>query len=892
VDFDALRAAVVPGAAVVGRWPGVICVAECADRHVLRQLLEVCASASGGEPGRTLARRLAGWLGGSDAPGDGLRFGTVAVTGGDSRARGEQWAVFLYGPVGLVVPDRQVALSGAQSVAWTDRLLPRPDAPVVLALEGGPIPPGVVDGVHDLRAGVVPAAGVVLVPGGDDRSADAADELGRNRADDPRWPDAGPADRPRWAPEPSAAPAEGLFPGDTPGNGVPSRTSFDTIDGGYGRYEGGDPERTNGNGRAHLRPVPSNGVAHRGWAPRRGSLDVDRDQDAAEQRRGRRGEDEPTEAAPPRSERPEERRLPPEHDDPRGPETTTSPSIGDDLGAEHGIDGPGIDRPHDDRPRNGLNGHRTNGAAYNLLGGAPEPAPREAEPERSPWSDGRDLGRPDRIEGWFATRDDSGTESDLSAVGPTELRRRRHGRPEDDAAHDDEPAAETSREGADVEQGDRRSGDQGEFGSGSGEDDRVEPADRRPHGGVSNRTDSRGGVSDRADRADPDGGTNRGDTNRGDVNRGDVNRVDFTRADFTPADFTRADPNGGDPTGGGSNGGGLNGGGANGGGLNGDGPDRTGVDRTGLNRANPNRAGLDRAGRDRTDPNRAGLNRADLNRGDPDRSDPPGAGPHGGDAHGAGANGAPSGGDPSGGDAIRGDLDGSGDGTPRLGVPRAAEVAPEQDPHATLVGVEPPHTTALRSEQILGVAPGEVERPALDDGPATGGLAVDARPDEPQVHGYLCGRGHLNDPRAQFCGMCGMPMDEQPGPPTLGPRPPLGLLVFDDGATYTVDAEYLMGRMPEADVRVTSGDLRPLALEDTSGAVSRVHAQIVVDGWDALIVDAGSRNGTFVSPPSEQVWTQLPAGETHRLVPGTRVRIGGRSFQFEAAGGGHPGDGH
>ncbi|MFD1533015.1 hypothetical protein, partial [Pseudonocardia aurantiaca] len=169
MEFDALRAAVVPGAAVVGRWPGVVCVAECADRQVLRQLLDVCASAAGPEPGRALARRLTMWLGGQDAPGDGLRFGTVAVTAGDSRSaalRGEQWAVFLYGPVGLVVPDRQVALSGAQAVAWTDRLLPRPDVPVVLALEGGPIPPGVIDGVHDLRSGVVPGAGAVLVPGG------------------------------------------------------------------------------------------------------------------------------------------------------------------------------------------------------------------------------------------------------------------------------------------------------------------------------------------------------------------------------------------------------------------------------------------------------------------------------------------------------------------------------------------------------------------------------------------------------------------------------------------------------------------------------------------------------------------------------------------------------
>jgi pSer/pThr/pTyr-binding forkhead associated (FHA) protein len=144
---------------------------------------------------------------------------------------------------------------------------------------------------------------------------------------------------------------------------------------------------------------------------------------------------------------------------------------------------------------------------------------------------------------------------------------------------------------------------------------------------------------------------------------------------------------------------------------------------------------------------------------------------------------------------------------------------------------------------------GAPDEPELEDGTATGGLVVDDRQDD----------------SAQ--------------------RPPVGLLVFDDGATYTVDAEYLMGRMPEADPRVASGAIRSLALEDTSGAVSRVHAQIVLNGWEALLVDVGSRNGTFVSPPGEQGWTQLPAGETHLLVPGTRVRIGGRSFQFEAPSG-------
>jgi hypothetical protein len=676
VDFDALRAAVVPGAGVVGRWPGVVCVAECADRNVLRKLIDVCATASGHEPGRALARRLAMWLGGPDAPGDGLRFGTVAVTAGDARAggqRGEQWAVFLYGPVGLVVPDRQVALSGAQSVAWTDRLLPRPDAPVVLALEGGPIPPGLVDGVHDLRAGVVPGAGAVLVPNGDPGAVDVGDEAARTRPADSRWLDAGGAER-QWAPEAApTASGEGLYPGDATGNGLPSR-SLGPLESFQPGDQGG-AERSSG--RPHLRPVPSgsNGVAHRGWVPRRGSVS----------------------------------------DLGRAPDTDHGPAAGPRDRDPAVIDRPGeIREPEVEKPSdNGRNGARSgggilngaayengaahengapyeNGAAYDLLG-APEAPPQEGE--RSPWSDGRDrdASRPERIEGWFGASE-GGTETGLNAIGPAERRRRRHRLPDEDAL-----AAEGSAATPEAPAGDR-----------------GEAADERG--------------SD----------------------------------DFAPAGL------GADPAGFGSG----------------------SVDETRIGSIPPIAA------------------KPATSRGD------------------------------------EGSQDDSGDGTPRLGVPaqEAPQIHPLADPEPD---GETPRTTALRSERIMGAAP---EGPDREDAPATGGLAVD-RQEEP------------------------------------GPRPPIGLLVFDDGATYTVDAEYLMGRMPEADPRVASGELRSLALEDSSGAVSRVHAQIVVNGWEALLVDVGSRNGTFVSPPGEQGWTQLPAGETHRLVPGTRVRIGGRSFQFEAPSG-------
>jgi hypothetical protein len=730
VDFDALRAAVVPGAGVVARWPGVVCVAECADRQVMRQLLDVCATAAGAEPGRLLARRLAMWLGGADAPGDGLRFGTVAVTGGDARSggqRGEQWAVFLYGSVGLVVPDRQVALSGAQSVAWTDRLLPRPDAPVVLALEGGPIPPGLVDGVHDLRVGVVPGAGAVLVPSGDHGSGDLADEPARTRQAEPRWSEAGGGDR-SWSPEPApAATEDGFYSGDGAGNGLPSRGGLGAID----SYHPGDAGAERPSGRAHLRPVPSgsNGVAHRGWASRRGAVsdlsrtadrDHDHDRDRDHDHAAAPVDDSPVDTP----DRPEERREPElptrgigdehVHDDGRngsrtnGARTNGSRSNGDRTNGDRSNG----ERSNGERTNGARTNGAVNGASYDLLGGPEAPA---QDPERSPWSDerDRDSGRPDRIEGWFATGTDGGTEAGMGAVGPSDRRRRRHRLPDDDVVA-------------------------------------------------------------------VNGATN-GSTN------GAVNGALDGEAEVAPADL-------------------------------GEGADERGADD---------------------------FAPIDL----------------GSDAAAFGSNGTP---------AVEetrivagpvvepatppvGEDDGSGDGTPRLGVP-AQDVAPEAEQvhplaDAGAAGEDPPHTTALRSERILGAAPDEPERQALDDGVDTSGLVVEGRPEEaPQ-------------------------------------RPPVGLLVFDDGATYTVDAEYLMGRMPEADPRVASGALRSLALEDTSGAVSRVHAQIVVNGWEALLVDVGSRNGTFVSPPGEQGWTQLPAGETHLLVPGTRVRIGGRSFQFEAPSG-------
>lgn len=152
-----------------------------------------------------------------------------------------------------------------------------------------------------------------------------------------------------------------------------------------------------------------------------------------------------------------------------------------------------------------------------------------------------------------------------------------------------------------------------------------------------------------------------------------------------------------------------------------------------------------------------------------------------------------------------------------------------------------------------------------------------------RVHGYLCRDGHLNDPRVLFCSLCGIRMAESTGVYVEGRRPPLGLLVFDNGASFSLDANYLLGREPDIDERVRAGQLRPLVLFDTSGVISRRHAEIRLENWDAFVLDCGSANGTLVAGRDATHWVALVPGQPIRLTPSMAVRIGERSFVFESS---------
>lgn len=161
--------------------------------------------------------------------------------------------------------------------------------------------------------------------------------------------------------------------------------------------------------------------------------------------------------------------------------------------------------------------------------------------------------------------------------------------------------------------------------------------------------------------------------------------------------------------------------------------------------------------------------------------------------------------------------------------------------------------------------------------------ARDDQEDDPgEVAGILCSRGHFNDPRSAFCASCGISTVQQTHDLVTRPRPPLGVLVLDDGSVYALDADYVVGREPEVSQEVQAGRAVPLALDDPAQTLSRVHAKILRSGWDVCLVDAHSANGSFVAAPGAADWTRLVPDVATTVTPGSRIQVGGRNMVFDS----------
>ncbi len=114
----------------------------------------------------------------------------------------------------------------------------------------------------------------------------------------------------------------------------------------------------------------------------------------------------------------------------------------------------------------------------------------------------------------------------------------------------------------------------------------------------------------------------------------------------------------------------------------------------------------------------------------------------------------------------------------------------------------------------------------------------------------------------------------------------IGVIVFEDGTSYALDKDYIIGREPDNDAAVVVGRAGPLVVDDAERSISRVHAELRLFGSELQIVDRGSTNGTYVWSDTNADWVRLVPNQVASVKPGGWVAVGSRSFVFEAEGAG------
>jgi pSer/pThr/pTyr-binding forkhead associated (FHA) protein len=95
---------------------------------------------------------------------------------------------------------------------------------------------------------------------------------------------------------------------------------------------------------------------------------------------------------------------------------------------------------------------------------------------------------------------------------------------------------------------------------------------------------------------------------------------------------------------------------------------------------------------------------------------------------------------------------------------------------------------------------------------------------------------------------------------------------------------YVIGREPDGDPLVGTNDARPLALTDPDRTISRVHAEVRLNGWDVTVIDRRSQNGTYILPQGAQEWIRLAPDQPTAIGSGTRVLVGRRVLIYDSHG--------
>jgi FHA domain len=251
---------------------------------------------------------------------------------------------------------------------------------------------------------------------------------------------------------------------------------------------------------------------------------------------------------------------------------------------------------------------------------------------------------------------------------------------------------------------------------------------------------------------------------------------------------------------------------------------------------------------------------------------------------------------PGAGQAVTERIDGAGLLTWREQVvERAERIFLGGPPAETSVRLPATSGVLLAGCVVIDLTPHQPPAPRAESGPGEPGSAVKrgelpervARttpPDRigPVVPALLCPSRHVNPPSGAVCRRCGAPLPHDPVPV---PRPVLGVLRLSLGDVIMLDRGVLMGRNPRTDFGGTEGGERPhvVKLPSADGDISRTHLRVTLDGWQVLVTDLNSTNGTLVTLPGRDP-QQLRPGEPVPIQPGTVVTLAdGIDFRYEAA---------
>jgi hypothetical protein len=196
----------------------------------------------------------------------------------------------------------------------------------------------------------------------------------------------------------------------------------------------------------------------------------------------------------------------------------------------------------------------------------------------------------------------------------------------------------------------------------------------------------------------------------------------------------------------------------------------------------------------------------------------------------------------------------------------------------------PPASAAFEAVLLVGDAPPPPPPPRPPLSVRT--IGEEAVPDDGPapviVPGVRCSRNHHNNPAALYCSSCGIKMGVHRTLVVVeGPRPPLGILVLDDGSTIPVQNDMVIGRDPSVDELVAGGTALPIRVEDETSSISRAHLLVSLDGWEVLIADRGSSNGTAIRTGDAEPWRRLATSERVHIATGTQIKLGERLLVFD-----------